>query len=602
MALLVVASALVGALGPPGAPAGAQVTSIAAPGLTSQIVKMSVFDDEAAGWSYTYYENRSYPCALSGYYSFTIATPLGVEPQDVRPLWVYMHGGGYGYIQADGQPNPHGHQMDQETAANQRGYLEGGDTGEGGILKKVKRGKQYRMLAVSMCGHDGYAGGGQVDPNNDGRTVHGLHATKAAVAYALRTVATDDYVIHGSSAGSFGAWGVGWALEEQGIPATAIVADSGMITQSHPLVTPTSTRTHCPGIGAGRQAFLDRVHPELLDPDNAPGELVADGRLSTPVLDVWTPNDSVGCGAVEVYCTVGGTTTVMGAESCIHEPMRQAIAAQPAPARSRSMALCVNDTAEVGPCDRHVPTMSLESYRNTDLTQAPADFQVEVMNWVAARRADPEPLPTSPRTTVQSFLAATTTDMVGSIEPPSYEAAAHARAGGLAKKHLAQRLAISPDGLEHTVVSAYLEIAGWSNQPSTDFWVGELDSGNRSVLVMEGILYATPDFEPSSSHAVWAASMYQEVLHRPGSSADHAYWAGQASSAGRAVTARRFLQTDEALDRRTDDIYVALLGRSAGPGEELQWRQTVKDGGDRALIVEVVASAEYQTRSQVRFP
>lgn len=596
-------SLLVGALGPASPPAGAAITPIATPGLTSQIVLMGTHEE--AGWSYAYYENRSYPCALSGYYTFTIASPIDTEPEDVRPLWVYMHGGGYGYIEPGGIPNPNDSQMRQESFVDQRSYLEGGDTGQGGILRKVERSGQYRRLAVSMCGHDGYAGGGQLDPNNGGRTVHGLHATTAAVAYALRTVATDDYIIHGSSAGSFGAWGVAWSLEEQGLRATAIVADSGMITVPNPRVVPVGSSTHCPQDGPGRQAFAARLHPDIFDPDNAPAELVADGRLTSPVLDVWTTNDSVGCGSVEVYCTVNGVTTVKGGEACLHEPMRQAIAAGQAGPGSRSMALCVDDLHPTtpGPCDRHIPTTSSESYRNTDLTQAPADFQVEIMNWVTARRNATEPLPTSPRTALQSFLAAATTDLIGTIHRPSYEAAAYARIAGLHKKHLAQRLAISPDGLEYTVVSAYEEIAGWSEPVSTTYWVGELDSGVRTVVHMEATLYGTPDFEPSSNHTVWAAAMYQAVLNRPGTSGEHAYWASQAVALGsRSTAARRLLQTDEAIDRRIDGVYQDHLGRLAGPAEELQWRQTVKDHGDRALITEVVASTEYQNRSVTRFP
>ena len=73
----------------------------------------------------------------------------------------------------------------------------------------------FRLLSVSMCDHDIYAGGDVADPNNPGtipggepRTVNGLSATKAAVQFATIEYPTSDTFLHGTSAGGFGTFHV----------------------------------------------------------------------------------------------------------------------------------------------------------------------------------------------------------------------------------------------------------------------------------------------------------------------------------------------------------------------------------------------------------
>src|SRR4051794_15497610 len=82
---------------------GATLTScLSVPGDTSQVVKIDAAD--VNGWHYDYYENRAYPCSISGYQTFAIGTRIGSSPTDTRPLWVRMRGGGYGYFDEAGHP------------------------------------------------------------------------------------------------------------------------------------------------------------------------------------------------------------------------------------------------------------------------------------------------------------------------------------------------------------------------------------------------------------------------------------------------------------------------------------------------------------------
>ena len=94
----------------------------------------------------------------------------------------------------------------------------------------------FRLLGVSYCNRDLYAGGLQPDPNNpnpnaDGsaRTTNGLYTTKAAIQSAEAQFPTSKYFLHGGSAGSAGSYPVAWALQQQGMPPAGDVADASVV-------------------------------------------------------------------------------------------------------------------------------------------------------------------------------------------------------------------------------------------------------------------------------------------------------------------------------------------------------------------------------------
>ena len=69
---------------------------------------------------------------------------------------------------------------------------------------------------------------------------------------------------------------------------------------------------------------------------------IAEGRLTVPVAHVWNHGDQNSCGSVPIDCPMrDGTTTVLGATDCNHEPLRQAIAALGPGARSINLPLCI---------------------------------------------------------------------------------------------------------------------------------------------------------------------------------------------------------------------------------------------------------------------
>jgi hypothetical protein len=361
---------------------------IGAPGSTSHIefVGTQVVD----GYSFDIYRNLAYPCSISGYQTFVIGSKVGSDPNATKPLWVRMHGGGVGFFAPDGSPQPNGaHKREEDPAV-----LIGSVT-QAGLVSKVRADPAgFRLLSVSMCDHDIYAGGDQPDPNNpnttpDGkpRTVNGLFATKAAVQFALKKVPTSKFFLHGTSAGGTGVWSVAYGLQKQGLAPAGAVADSGVINYEWQQAIDQQLPS---GSCAVPQSALDiikmRLHPTLTAQGNQPDQLISRGEYTVPTVHVWNRNDHVSCGAAQMQCPLrdGGTVT-LGAADCHHEPMRRAIAALGPNSEFVNMRLCVSLPANPGTCTVHTPTNN--DAPNTDPAW-PADANAAIMQWVDARLAD----------------------------------------------------------------------------------------------------------------------------------------------------------------------------------------------------------------------
>lgn len=361
------------------------------PATTSGIVAVEV--REVDGWRYEYFRNDAYPCSISGYQTFVIATKVGSSDAATAPLWVKMHGGGVGWFSDTGQPMPTAGQKKQESFDS----LIADDTN--GLMERVKADAAgFRLLIVSMCSHDIYAGTNTPDPNNpnttpDGqpRPTTGLIATKSAIQYATGRYPTDDVVLHGTSAGGEGTFNVAWGLQRQGLPPAGIVSDSGVLNVGWELYQ----RQHGIGDLPNCQAtpgdtgapVLARIDPEIADFDNQPDLLVSTGRLTVPVLHVWNHHDTNSCGDTPMPCPLrDGSTPTMASGDCRHEPLRLAIEAQGPSSRSENLAVCVEGKDTTMTCDRHVVTSG--RFTNSDLASAPADYQGAIMTWVHARLAD----------------------------------------------------------------------------------------------------------------------------------------------------------------------------------------------------------------------
>jgi hypothetical protein len=356
------------------------------PGRADQIALVS--SATVDGWTFDYYVNRAYPCSISGYQTFTIGTRVGASPTAARPLWVRMRGGGAGWFDEAGNPQPDTANKNQENAKAMRDRLLTGD-----LMALVRDDPAgFRLLSVSMCDHDIYSGGDVPDPHNpntlpDGspRTVNGLFATKAAVAFAEERYPTSGAILHGTSAGGFGTFSVAWGLQVQGLAPAGLIADSGVLNRQWQLASVAQGLCPSTGSAGGLEGVQARLHSAIVDPANQPDRLVAEGRLTVPVLQVWDRGDRGQCGETPMACPLpDGSTVTMGSVDCMHEPLRAAIAAEGPGSPSLNMRLCVNGPSG-GQCSVHTPTNDPGAV-NVDPAW-PADFDPVVMDWVHARLA-----------------------------------------------------------------------------------------------------------------------------------------------------------------------------------------------------------------------
>jgi len=359
------------------------------PGKTSRIefVGSSVVD----GYKFDQYRNLDYPCSIAGYQSFVIGTKVGSSDTVTRPLWVRMRGGGVGFFDSTGNPQPSAGNKSEESAATSIGFVR--DTG---LMQLVRAdAAAFRLVSVSMCNHDIYSGGDQPDPNNPntlpdgtGRTVNGLFATKAAIQFARAKYPTGKFLLHGTSAGSAGALSVAFGLEKQGIPPAGAVVDSGVVNLEWERAR--FDQGTCPGQARGPgvlAAIQARTQFQLADIKNEPDKLVSRGELTVPLLHTWSRADPNVCGATSMSCPLrDGSSVTLGAADCAHEPLRAAIAGLGGGSKSRNLRVCVSPASAPGSCATHVVTN--KNGTNTDAAE-PADYNGAILDWVHTRLGDP---------------------------------------------------------------------------------------------------------------------------------------------------------------------------------------------------------------------
>jgi hypothetical protein len=359
------------------------------PGKTSQI--KFVGSTTAGGYKFDQYRNLAYPCSISGYQTFVIGTKVGSSDTQTKPLWVRMRGGGVGFFDSSGRPQPSAGNKSEESAATSIGFLN-----PNGLMRLVRDDPLgFRLVSVSMCNHDIYSGGDTPDPNNpntlpDGtpRTVNGLFATKAAIQFTLAKYPTSKFLLHGTSAGSAGALSVSWGLQAQGIPPAGSVVDSGVVNGEweQAQFDQGTCADGGPRSPAAIAAIRARTQFQLADVNNEPDKLVSRGDLTVPLLHTWSSADPNVCGATPMSCPLrDGTTVTMGAADCVHEPLRAAIAGLGPGSKSRNLRVCVSPAGQPGSCATHVVTN--KETPNTD-PASPADYNGAILDWVHARLGD----------------------------------------------------------------------------------------------------------------------------------------------------------------------------------------------------------------------
>ncbi len=176
-------------------------------------------------------------------------------------------------------------------------------------------------------------------------------------------------------------------MQLQGIAPAGIVADASLInveSRQAAFQQGVCTEDNDPARIAG---ISGRVHPDLADINNEVDKIVANGKLTVPIMHIWNHGDTNTCGATPVTCPLrDGTTVTMGLTDCMHRPLQIVISAQGPTSKSRNLPVCVDADDVKGDCSTHVVT-TRASVLNTD-PASPADYIGAVVDWVHARLAD----------------------------------------------------------------------------------------------------------------------------------------------------------------------------------------------------------------------
>jgi hypothetical protein len=327
----------------------------------SQIVLVQASTVPFAGGSYrvAFYRNLAYRCGKQGRFTFLVVENVQHTGQK-RPLWVLMHGGGVGYYQKGGTYVGGESQNLEEDAAKLLGVIQQHTAAAGTFKKTIAGGRLeagYRFLAPSMCDHDLYAGLGNHYPHNPNwpaapDTVDGLLATMAAIEFvargngALGGYPTGPVFLHGTSAGSAGAYVVTHAFERSGVKLTGAILDAYLISTRVESLFGTGCTPQEKGAAAQGTTFsfaevVAKVGPFVADP-----ALFAESTVGTthhvPLFDIVGQGDPHCCGDAP---PVAAAKAAGIDNNCrfVHGLLGAAMAKQPASASFAQLVVAANE-------------------------------------------------------------------------------------------------------------------------------------------------------------------------------------------------------------------------------------------------------------------
>ncbi|QFU76251.1 hypothetical protein EY643_11585 [Halioglobus maricola] len=314
-----------------------------------------------------FYRNSAYACGLSGNYTFMVFNPGNGSADDEAPLWVYLHGGGVGHF--DEQGNYYG-VLNQtvETWNNEESFgdlqeilstrtSQNGQLINNTLIRRIQ--ESYRLLVVSMCDHDLYSGLGTPYPNNPNpdAEVNGMQATMSAVDYTVANYPTTEVWAHGTSAGSTGVYNLTMSFAAENTYLTGTVPDSAIVTPNgDPLIEAYNGEP-----GSNNQPGLDRdaVAEKMGFYGDFENKAYAEARISAgfdevPMLFVGGQNDAF---CYENFPAIPEALELGLDSNCAYhyEGIRQAIADQP---DSPHQMAFVTDRG-------HVPTLDAGPVNNT---------------------------------------------------------------------------------------------------------------------------------------------------------------------------------------------------------------------------------------------
>jgi hypothetical protein len=215
-----------------------------------------------------------------------------------------------------------------------------------------------------------------------------MQATKAAVAFTEATYPTSKYFLAGGSAGSAGAYYVGWAEQLSGNPPAGVVGDASIVNVEEGNAAYQQGVCRNGNFDPNAEPIITkRVDPQIADPNDEIDKLVSSGQLTVPLLNIWNHADTNTCGSTPMQCPLrDGTVVTMGATDCVHQPLAAAITAEGPGSTSENLPLCVQLPGTPS-CSLHVVTTHA-GLTNSDPSSA-SNYLSTIMTWVDNRLAGP---------------------------------------------------------------------------------------------------------------------------------------------------------------------------------------------------------------------
>ena len=279
----------------------------------------------SGGWKFDYYRNRSYPCSISGYQTFVIGTKVGSSDTQTRPLWVRMRGGGVGWFDANGNPQPSAGNKSEESAATSISFV--ADKALTGLVRGDPAASAWcRSRCATTTSTPAATSPTRTTPTRR-RTASFAPSTacspqrpRSSSPSPSTPPARPSCTARAPARPGSSAWLYGMQL--QGVPPAGAVADSGVVNvEGEQALNAQGVCSPGGRDAAALEAIRARLHPDLAKIENEPDKLIRRGELTVPFLHTWSRADPNVCGAAPVSCPLrDGSSANMGAADCIHEP------------------------------------------------------------------------------------------------------------------------------------------------------------------------------------------------------------------------------------------------------------------------------------------
>jgi len=217
------------------------------------------------------------------------------------------------------------------------------------------------------------------------------------------------------------------------------------------------------------------------------------------------------------------------------------------------------------------------------------------------------PPPSPPPSPDSSFVRAAYADVLGRT-PSSGEVAGWTRllAQGAPRSAVASGFNNSDEYRLHLIDLAYLEVLGRPAESGGRLsWLNGMRAGALQPDDVHRIFLSTDEFfatKGGGSDSGYIRALYQDVIGRPATDPEVAYWVTLLGRLGRQGVVNGFWFAAETINGQSAALFTTFLGRPPSAGEVTSWAAVVRASGLTGARNLIMSSAEYGARAVARFP